>query len=134
MLNTASIDIGATLTPSGGTATTLKTKKMISARNMHILYLDDNSALNDQTTVECSQKEPRVNSGAPNGYTQARNILLVKDPFLLDNGETTINSIRVEQSCDAELTAAEKLELRVKAALMLIDSDLQEFWDEQSLA
>lgn len=131
-LNNASISIGATFAPTGGSATSLKTKRLDN--NVHTLYLDDGSPLVDQTTFEFTTKEPKVNSGAPNGYTQARNILLVRDPFALDNGNTTVNTGKIEISVDHELTAAEKKSMREKLIHALNDSEFEEFWDEQSSA
>lgn len=131
-INSSSIPVGATFAPTGGTATTLKTKSANDSR--HVAYLDDGATLSGQTTFEFSQKQPKVSVGAPNGYTQARNSTLIKQPFTLDNGNLTVNTIKIEVSCDVELTAAEKLTLRELAAHTLTDSDYTEFWDEQSMA
>lgn len=121
-------------TPSftAGTATTLKHKT--DSDNSIIVFLDDGSDLVSQKTVEFSYKGPKVQAGTPNGYTQARNSVVVKSPFILDNGELTVNTVRIEIAVDSELTAAEKLTLRDWAAQLLLDSDYTEFWDDQTVA
>jgi hypothetical protein len=126
----ASIPIGATFAPSGGSATTIKTKEANGPR--HLAFLDDGSALLDQQTADFSYKAPKVSVGAPNGYTQARNTVVVKVPLTLANGNLTVNTIRIEQSCDFETSAADKASLREWAVHLLNDSDFTEFWDDQS--
>lgn len=129
MINGASFAIGASFAPTGGTATDVKTKTNVEK---HIAYLDDGSALIDQKVLEFSSKDPVVNASAPNGYTQARSTVVVKVPLSLDNGNRTINTVKMEIACDIETTDAEKATLREYALHCLSDSDIQEFWDEQS--
>lgn len=128
----SSIDVDCTLTPSAGTATTLKTKEFDG--DVHTVFLDDASELIAQKTVDFSYKPPKVQASAPNGYTQARNTVVFKSPLALDNGNMTVNTVRIEISCDYETTAAEKATLRNIAAQLLIDSDYTEYWDDQSAA
>jgi hypothetical protein len=128
----ASIDVDCTFTPSGGTATTLKTKE--SEGTGHIVFLDDGSDLISQKIVEFSYKKPKVQASAPNGYTQGRNSVVIKSPLGLDNDERTVNTVRIEVACDYETTAAEKLTLRNLAIHSLLDSEFLEFWDDQSAA
>lgn len=131
-INAASITVGATFAPTGGSATTLKTKTLSESK--HVVFLDDGASIAAQTVLEFSQKQPKVSSSAPNGYTQQRNTVLIKFPFALDNGSSTVNTAKVEVACDVELTAAEKLSMREYLLHLLSDSDFLEFWDDQSLA
>ncbi len=61
----------------------------------------------DRKTVEFSVKEPKVSSTAPNGYTQARRKVLIKEPLALDNGNYTTNTVSIEFSVDVETTDLE---------------------------
>ena len=129
MINNASVPVGTTYTPSGGTATSFKTK---SNRDNHIAYLDDGSELIDQVTAEFSVKEAKVLESAPNGYSQARNSVFVRNPLALDNGGRTMNTGSVSLNCDIETTDAEKLAILELLAHFILDSDFAEFWLEQS--
>lgn len=131
-INGSSIPVGATYTPSGGSATTLKTKTVDDKK--HVVFLDDGNDLINQTTLEFTSKAPHVSTGAPNGYTQARNTVLIKQPFVLDNGNITVITAKVDVAVDFELTAAEKLSFRELMAHVILDSDYLEYWDDQSMA
>jgi predicted peptidase len=132
-INQASIPLGATaFTPTGGSATTLKTRSQNA--NSMVAFLDEDSALLLQKTATFSVTPSKVSSTAPNGYTQARSSLTYKSPYTLDNGAVTVNTVRVELAADSELTPAERKTLRYNAALLLLDSDFDEFWDEQAIS
>ncbi len=132
-LNGASIPIGATYAPTGGSATSLVTSEGPSGGS-HLLLLDDGSDLINQTTFEFSVKRPKVNSGSPSGYTQARNIILIKDPFLLDNGNLNVDTVRCEVACAYERTDAEKDQLIELLIHALVDADFASFHHDQSMA
>jgi hypothetical protein len=104
------------------------------SENRQVVILDDSSTFLLQTEMDFSIKSPKVQSDAPNGYTQARNVLLVKSPFVLDNGNRTVNTIRVELAVDHELTSAERQSLIELAVHTLVDSDFADYWEKQSVA
>lgn len=131
-LNSSSILVDGTVATTGGTATSLVSKG--NTLSQHNLILDDGSDLLAQTEFEATIKSPKKSATAPNGYTQARNTVLIKVPLALDNGLVTFNTVKVEIACDVETTDAEKLSMRVLAAQMLHDSDYVSFWDDQSVA
>lgn len=131
-LANASILVDGTVATTGGTATTLESKGGTS--NNHNLFLDDGSLLQSQTEIQASTSNPKVSTTAPNGYTQARNTIKLKVPLVLDNGNTTVNTITITQATDIETTDAEKLSMRVTAAQLLHDSDFVKYWDSQSCA
>jgi hypothetical protein len=84
-------------------------------------------------TYEFSVKDAKPSSTAPNGYTQQRATCVFKAPFILDNGNRTVNTVRIEFACDIELTVAEKYELLLQASQLLGDTDFQGFWTNLSL-
>jgi hypothetical protein len=95
-------------------------------------YLDEDLSLLEQKTLNLSVKPAKANASAPNGYSQARCSATLSQPFALDNGERTVNTGRVELALDPEATPAERKALRYNLALVLLDADFDEFWDEQS--
>lgn len=132
MLNGASIPVGATFAPTGGTATSLKTKKMVG--NAHVLYLDEGNPLSAQTTFGAISREPTANSGSPGGYTQARSLITIVVPVTLADGSVSSRTLKIEQSVPRETAAADKASLRELGMHVLSDADFTEFWDEQSQA
>jgi hypothetical protein len=128
----ASVAIGATFAPSGGSATSLLTKS--SEGTQHIVYLDDGSDLIDQETYDFSYKAPKSSASAPGGYTAARNTVVIKVPLDLADGSSYVDTVRIEIACAQERTAAQKLSLRERAMHILNDADFTSFWDDQSKA
>lgn len=131
-LSSASILVDGTVATTGGTATTFITKG--NTLNQHNLILNDGSEFIAQPTVSFTVKEPKVNAGSPNGYTQARCTVVYKKPLLLDNGSYTVNTGKIELSVDHETTDAEIASMLVVLAQLIHDSDYTDFWKKQSLA
>lgn len=131
-IKSASILSGATsVAASGGTATTMIDK---GTTDKTTVILDDSSEFALQTKMEFSVVDPAVSSGAPNGYTQARAKARLLKPLLLDNGNYTTNTGQVQFSWDPETTAAERTEMRYLLAQAIVDSDYDEFYNNNSLA
>lgn len=130
-LNNASLLSGASVAATGGTA--LPFGSLGSPGSINTLYASDDSDIRTRREIVCQTRAARQNVDTPNGYTQSRSIVTVKTPLSLDNGEVTVNTVRIEIATDVETTDAEKLELRNIAAQAIIDSDFLEFWDNQSL-
>ena len=121
-LNNASLLQGATVAASGGTALAFSS---LGGSPGNTLYAIDDPDIRTRRDIVCNTTAARPKSDAPNGYPTPRTTL--------DNGNVTVNTIRIEMSTDVETTDAEKLELRSIAAQVLVDSDFLEFWDNQSL-
>jgi len=132
-LATASIPIGATYTPSGGSATSLVSLGY-SSEGVHKLYIDNGAALLLRKHIIATTKSPVVSPGAPNGYTQQRTNFYMKSPLLLANGNYTVNSLRVELSYDPETAAASVAFLREMLAHLGSDSDFDDFFVDASPA
>jgi len=52
--------------------------------------------------------QPSVSAGAPNGYTQGRCLVVLKQPKLLANGKITVNTVRYDFAFDFETSDVEK--------------------------
>lgn len=131
-LSTAAINSGATGSFTGGTALNLNSKGIESGRN--VLYVEEDQDLLSRREIDCSVSYPKPQASAPNGYTQSRSTLVIKSPLDLDNGDSTINTVRVVLATDPETTATEIQELLVLAAQCLLDSDFADFWKQKSVS
>lgn len=131
-IKSASIPLGPTAwTPTGGSAVTLK---VIKAKDdtVHV-YLDENLSILSRMTVQFQALAPSVSPSAPGGYTQARNKCTLLAPYALDNGVVTKNKGYIELSLDPEATPSERKALRYNLALLLLEDDFDEYWDELSI-
>lgn len=132
-LGSSQIDVGGTTATTGGTGTDLLSKGSPS-NSEHKMLLDDGADYVAAETIDFLANAPSVLSSAPNGYTQARNMVRIKKPLLLDNGLYTTLTAKCEISVDVEASAAEKLLMREHMAQVLMAVDYQNFWDKQSLS
>ncbi len=124
------VNVGGTNSVTGGTSTSVLSKG--STLSKRSVILDDSSEYIDQTRIEFSAQDPRVSTGAPNGYTQARSSFVMEVPLLLDNGKRTINTLTCKIAVDPETTDAEIAEMLSQGAQMLYSSALLNFWQKQS--
>ncbi len=132
-LSNASILSGATMVaPTGGTALTFGSTGIENSKN--VLYCNEDDNALDRRTIEVSVKRPKVSVSAPNGYTQQRTTFVVKSPLTLDNGNITVNTVRIEFSTDVETTDAEIDELRLLANQICSDADFVEAIRNRSLS
>jgi hypothetical protein len=120
---------GATITPTGGTALTVKASTNPQGTSIKA-YVNEDEDLRTRRTMEFSVSEPKVNAASPNGYTLARNSIFAKIPFTLDNGLVTTHTIQIKMARDAEASSAEILEMRKLGAQLLIDGDLDDFYNQ----
>lgn len=128
----ASVNVDGTVATTGGTATTFISKG--TDLGSHDAILNDGSEFAAQTKVSFVTKDPKVQTSAPNGYTQHRCTAKVLRPLLLDNGNYTMNSVTITFSVDHETTDTEIGSLRVLAAQLIHDSDFDDFWTAGSVA
>lgn len=128
----ASVLVGTTLSGSGGTATTFLDGG--DDADSHSVTLNDSSEFVDQTDLAFSTKRPKVQAAAPNGYTQRRCSFVIQRPLALDNGNRTVNTVRVEFAVDIETTSSEVDSLRELAAQVVFDSDYDGFWHNSSMS
>jgi len=131
-ISTASVLVNGTVATTGGTATTFISKGQ--NLDVHNTILDEGNEFIAQSTVSFNIKSPKVSTGAPNGFTQARNTVRISSPLALDNGSYTTNVLSISLAVDPETTDAEIETMLVLAAQILADSDYSDFWKKQSLA
>lgn len=131
-IQSSSINIDGTVATTAGTATGLIAKG--GTLNEFLAILDDSSEFIAQTKIKFTVSDPRVQTSAPNGYTQARSGVKVVVPLALDNSSHTTNTLTMQLSVDPETTDAEIESMLVMGAQLLADSDFSDFWKKQSLS
>lgn len=130
-IRTSSILTDATTAFTGGTAAAASVLRGYADKVK--LFFGSNSSFLSRVEAVFSTQEARVNSGAPNGYTQQRANVSLRVPKTLANGNLTFSTLTIGLSCDIEITDAEKETILVYGAQLLQDSDFQNFWKALSL-
>lgn len=128
----ASIPVGATYSPTGGSATSFVS--LGQTGESHRLFIDDGSDLILRKTCLATSKAPVANSGAPNGYTQQRTTIVFHVPMLLDNGNYTTNTVRIEVAYDPEADSSEVGFLWELLAHIGVDADFANLRDDGAVA
>lgn len=131
-ISSASVPIGATYSPSGGTATSFVSLGQNEGRNK--VFLDDAATLLLRKTMVATSKQPVANAGAPNGFTQQRSTVVFHVPITLANGNTTVNSAKIEVAYDPETSDADRDLLWEMLGHISIDADFQELREDGSTA
>lgn len=131
-LENASVPIGATYAPTGGSATTLASLGKTSDSNK--LFVDDGADLILRKTCLATSKAPVPSSSAPNGYTQQRSTIVFHVPMLLANGNYTKNSVKIEVAFDPEADSSERAYLRELIAHCGVDADFDGLFDDGSVS
>jgi len=122
-LSNASVSSGATIAPTGGSA--LPFAGSGARGDTHQIFATADTDLRTRRAIVCTVRDPKVLATAPNGYTQARCAFTLKSPLTLDNGNVTVNTVRIEFSYDPETTHTEIEELRILAAQICSDADFE---------
>jgi hypothetical protein len=130
-LQSFSVLSGGTITPSGGTA--LAFKSAAPRGNEVNCYATADTDLRSRRSITCSVKEPKISASAPAGYTQARVGILYKAPLALDNGNTTVDTVKCEFAFDPETVDAEITEMQVLMAQFIVSSDFTDLIHSLSL-
>jgi hypothetical protein len=125
-INAATPLIGATyVVPTGGSADSLSAT---GDQTTMKAFFDGDTELLTAKSIDFSVKEPAVSISAPNGYTQARRVALLRFPLELDNGNRTVCTLKCELAVDVEATAAEIAEYLCIGSQVLADTDFTSFW------
>lgn len=122
-LSSKSLNTGPTLSSTGGTAVAFTS--FGSALSGLILGVAADTDQRIRRFIEVNVSRSRVQSGAPNGYTQSRTEIVLKKPKLLANSKYTTNTLRISLSVDPETTDTERNEMLDMGAQMFIDTDFR---------
>jgi hypothetical protein len=121
------------VTPTGGTSKNVL--QLDDLGNKYLGYIDDGAEFNLRKEVEFEFRRPVASSNAPTGYTKRRTFFTVRIPRICDDGLTRdVDLVRVEIAPSVELSTAEILELKGIAAQILLDSDFDSAYTNQTSA
>lgn len=120
-LSTISLLENGTPAASGGTAMAMTSKG--GSENKNTLVVDADVDLRTQRTCVFSVRPPKVQSSAPNGYTQGRCNVVFKFPRTLANGLISVDTVSLQLSTDVETTVAQKEEMLSLIAQVSFDSE-----------
>jgi hypothetical protein len=87
-----------------------------------------------QRKIDFSVSPPKVAANAPNGYTQGRRNINFTFPVTLDNGETTIETVRITFANDIETDSTRMDAIRSTVVQVLNSSALDEFFNSLSVS
>jgi hypothetical protein len=131
-IRTSSIALGATFSPTGGTATAFST---LSSNDQSIKGFLAESGVTPLTRKEVTfeGKPSRANASSPGGYTQGRASAKLAVPKVLANLARTVNTMKVELSVDPETTDAEVTAMKSAMINLINDTDFSQLWLNQSI-
>jgi hypothetical protein len=129
-LSALSLVLGGTLSNTGGTADAVESVSNLD--RALVTFTDDSLEL--QRTLNIRVVPAKVNTSAPNGYTQARRELYFKFPLSLDNGNMTNSTVTLNVSSDIELEDSEMSQIRETVGQVLISSAMDGVFNKLSVA
>jgi len=133
-LNSTSLTHSATAiayTPTGGTAVGWAISS--SSGDKVVLSPNTDTDYRIKRFWEFTKSTPKIQTDAPNGYTQVRIKCLGKFPKTLANGKVTVNTVKVEFAYDIETSTADRLELRSMVAQLVTNANLIPVLDAQAM-
>lgn len=114
---------------TGGTAKTLSEIDRKANGNLVVADLSEDD-VRKRITAEFGISEPRPNSGAPLGYSQARARCYLKVPVVVDGTVATVNSMKIEASWDPATPIADRDVLIDLAAQLIFLADNRSFFTD----
>lgn len=124
----ASIPVGATFAPTGGTARTLKALPPPGAGFTRVL-VDDGAAYNIRNYIDVYAREPIPRVGLPGGFQAARRSVFYYIPEVLSDGSVFINQLQTIMFTHPETPVATIDKLRSYGNCGLNDTDFIDLWN-----
>jgi len=130
-VNGASIPVGATWTPAGGTAKVYTTDGLSVVNGVHLI---DASVTDYRTRPQMTLKTKVPSLNSLGEYSKGRRSMVITIPKVLTSGKTVFPLVRIELEDHPESSAAEVAALLSIGANVLIDADFASFWATGSVA
>jgi hypothetical protein len=130
-LNGASIPIGATFAPTGGSATSFLS---LGGNGTPRFLLDDSADYAVRRVLTATITEPQSNSGYPGGFTPAKRRLALTAPRVLADGSVFTDQVIVEMIVHPETSDADITALRSDIVNIVNDADFDSLWEDGSTA
>lgn len=130
-LKTMSINIGGTLSNSGGTAKVFADDGVSVPNGVHVSVPGTTDfRVREHATFRYSPPVLR----ADGTYGRQKNTVSITVPKVLEDGSYVNNTVRIEMDLHPSSTSTEGSDLRKLAAQTLFDSDTDNFWTAGSLS
>jgi hypothetical protein len=131
-LKNMSLQSGATVSASGGTALAFADDGVSIQNGVHLIVPGDaDYQTRRQATVKYRPPTLDARTGA---YGKDKKSISFAQPVVLADGSVVFNTIRIEREVHPSATAAAALDLNVLGAQLLVDSDVTAFWATGSLS
>lgn len=130
-IRNSSVAVGATYSPTGGTATSLVLLNSDASSTKAFIGTSGVTPLT-RSELSFTGKPAKVSPSAPGGFTQGRASVKIVVPKVLANTNRTLNSCAFELSVDPETTAAEVSALKLAMVNFILDADFDQLWLNQS--
>jgi len=126
-----SILAGGTLSASGGSAVTYADDGLTVQNGVHVV---DTSAtdMRIQPSITLQNRKATLRNGLY--INKDKRSAVVQIPLLKTDGTVVNNLVRIERELDPSTTAAQALEITLRAAQTLFDSELASFWATGSVS
>lgn len=131
-ITNATLVTGATISVSGGITANFTPSGTVVADGVEIVHSEE-ADYRIRTRISFRAKMPSYNSVTAT-YSKGKRFVLLTVPKILASGETIFPVIRIEVDDHPEMTAAERLEHRKKAAQVLCGANFELFFSTGSKA
>ena len=131
-LSNATLIDGATLSATGGTTVNYAPSGKIVPDGVEIVDVDATD-YQTRTSVSLRVKMPSYNANTAT-WSKGKRMVTFVAPKVLASGEVVFPVVRIDVEDHPEMTAAEALELRTRAAQILFDADFDTYFKTGSKA
>lgn len=131
-LKNATILSGASIGVTGGTTINLADNGVQIPNGCQMVVREDTDYATRRTVT--AKTRPAVIDAKTSEYGKDKKSITLVKPTVLPSGRVIFNVIRVEREVHPTLTAAECFELNKLAVQLLVDGDLDGFWDFGTLS
>lgn len=131
-LKNMSLQTGATVSATGGTALVFADDGITIANGLHLMVPAD-ADYQTRRTVTVKYRAPAINAQT-GAYGKDKKSICLAQPMVLTDGTVVFNTIRLEREVHPSLSAAAALDLCVLGAQLLTDADATSFWANGSMS
>lgn len=121
----ASVPMGATWAPTGGTARTLTS--LGGNSNPLRLLVNDSANYQVRNTIEASVRDAVAQAGAPGGYTAIKRQFKIHRPKVLADGSVFVQGVTITLDTHPEISDAENTSLLSQGSALLNDAETSPF-------
>lgn len=134
MIKGSNLKLGITATAVTGGTDTVVVSLGDSLTKHEIFIPESGKTQRTRKSVDFSVAQPRTSANSPGGSTQGRSAVILRFPIVLDNGDITNATARIELARPVEMSSDDFDEMRSLAVQALADTDYDDLWNHHALA